>query len=530
MFSLTNLPQALFEKKNAPLISGILRGVEREALRTQPCGAMAQSTHPQGLGSALTHPLITTDFSEALLEFITPPSHSKDDLFQHLTVLQKFTLGQLNNELLWASSMPCCIGEEADIPVAQYGNSNNGLMKTTYRVGLGHRYGRTMQTVAGVHFNFSLPNAFWAFLSNEENSLLDLQKFKNKGYFNLIRNFRRHYWLLVYLFGASPALCPTFVQGRTHNLQKFDAEGKSLYLPYATSLRMGDLGYQSSTQESLFVCYNEIDTYAQTLCSAIQTPHSAYQDMGLKNDQNEYQQLNTGLLQIENEFYSSIRPKRTAAPGETALTALQNRGVEYIEVRCLDVDPFSPIGITREQMDFLDIFLLYCALQPSDLCNKEESDKILANQKRVVHEGRTPNLQLDHWRHGKINALEWGLELIKALSPVAELFDSINETNSYQTSLEFQRQKLLHPELTPSAKILEHMRQTNQSHSEFMRSLSRQHSEALRKEPLTEEIESRLEQMAEESHNEQRSLEEANSGNFEAFLEGYYKQYGNCCR
>lgn len=529
MFALANLPEALFEKKNAPLISGILRGAEREALRTRPCGAMAQSTHPIGLGAALTHPLITTDFSEALLEFITPPTHCKEDLFEHLNTLQKYTLSQLGEEQLWAGSMPCCMGKDEDIPVAQYGKSNNGLMKTAYRIGLGHRYGRTMQTVAGVHFNFSLPNAFWAFLSSEENSMLDLQNFKNVRYFSLIRNFRRHYWLLIYLFGASPTVCPTFVKGRSHNLESLDPEAKSLYLPYATSLRMGDLGYQSSAQESLFVCYNEVNTYVQTLCSAIKTPHKAYEDIGLKNDGGEYQQLNTGLLQIENEFYSAIRPKRTAAHGETALTALQNRGVEYIEVRCLDVDPFSPIGISAEQVDFLDMFLLYCALQESPLCDKTESDSILSNQKRIVTEGRKPGLKLDHWQKGEMDAKEWGLGLVNALSPVAELFDSVHGGQSYKNSLEAQRQKLLDPERTPSAIILQKMQSSNQSHSEFIRSLSQAHSKSLKAEPLPKEIESKLAQMAEESHNEQRSLEEENSGDFSEFLSRYYEQYGNCC-
>ncbi len=528
MFAIEDFPHALFDKKNATLLSGILRGVEREALRVEyRSGAMSQKPHPIGLGSALAHPQITTDFSESLLEFITPPTHQVDDLFAHLEAIHKFAVSQLDGEMLWATSMPCILGDDASIPVARYGSSNNGLMKTTYRIGLGHRYGRAMQTVAGVHYNFSLPNAFWAFLLREQNRLDDLQNFKNDYYFRLIRNFRRHYWLLIYLFGASPALCKSFVDGKPHGLDTMN-DGHSLYLPHATSLRMGDLGYQSQVQESLYVCYDSVRSYMKSLCCAITMPHPTYEAIGLKDAHGNFKQLNTSILQIENEFYSAIRPKRTARPGETALAALQDRGVEYIEVRCLDVNPASPLGFTPEQVYFLDTFLLYCALKDSPNTNPDEAKLILNNQKAVVNRGREPNLRLQSYQHGELSAQSWANNLLDSMQQAAELLDASQGGEKHQSALDAQRSKVLDSRLTPSAQVLETLQHQQQSFAQYALQLAQQHDQNLRQTHLDEHAFNRMLEMSDESLAEQKAKEENSSGRFDDFVADYYKQYQNC--
>lgn len=520
-------PKGLLAKKNAPLLTGIMRGVEREALRTDSHGKMAMTPHPEGLGSALTHPQITTDFSEALLEFITPPTHTIDDLFFQLDTIHRYTLGHMPNETLWTHSMPCEIGQEdGQIPVARYGSSNNGQMKTVYRVGLGHRYGRTMQTVAGVHYNFSLPNAFWAFLSSEQNSLDDLQQFKDTGYFSLIRNFRRHYWLLIYLFGSSPALCTSFVRNKQHNLATLNEN--TLYLPHATSLRMGDLGYQSSAQESLYVCYNDKNSYIKSLCKAITCPHAEYERIGIKGSDGQYQQLNTSLLQIENEFYSAVRPKRSARPGETALFALQNRGVEYIEVRCLDINPFTPLGVSAEQMYFVDTFLLYCALQSSPQSSPDESCIILRNQKRVVNQGRQPGLELETFDGKTTELTHWASDLLQALQPVAEALDSANGGEHHQQALEAQLAKVTDPAKTPSAQFLEGIQKSGKGFAQYAYALAAEHTASLKANPLSDDVQQRMNHMAEESIAEQHALESANNVEFDDFLAKYFQQYNTC--
>lgn len=528
MYEIKSFHAGLYDTKNAPVLTGIMRGIEREGLRVDADGRLAQTPHPTCLGSALTHPQITTDFSEALLEFITPPTHRVEDLFKQLYDIQGFTLSKLGNEMIWSSSMPCVLNDDSTIPVAQYGESNNGKMKTVYRVGLGHRYGRAMQTVAGLHYNFSLPDAFWSFLHREENSLLDLQEFKDQKYFGLIRNFRRYYWLLVYLFGASPALCGSFVKGRNHNLEPL-LDDRTLHLPYATSLRMGDLGYQSSAQESLYVCYNNKQSYITTLCSAITTPIEEYKEIGLTDSNGEHKQLNTSLLQIENEFYSSIRPKRTARHGETALSALCNRGVEYIEVRCLDIDPFDPLGVNKPQVRFLDTFLLYCALQESPDTSPEEFVDVLSNQKTVVNQGRNPDAQVETFAKGKVPLKQAGEALINAMRPVAELLDIAHGGEEHTHSLEGQLEAVLNPELTPSARVLSHLHDKKIPYAHYALAQSRHHHETLLAKIPGAAVRKRFEAMASESLNKQTKLEESNSGDFEVFLDDYYKQYQMCC-
>lgn len=535
MFQLDNLPEALYEPSNAPLLTGILRGVEKESLRVQSNGQLAQSTHPRALGSALTHPRITTDFSEALLEFITPPSHRIDDVLASLDTVHRYTYAQLQNaqlqdaqlkdEILWCHSMPCTLSPEQDIPLADYGSSNVGRMKTVYRNGLGHRYGRTMQTVAGIHYNFSLPDAFWAFLHAHEHSTQNLADFRTRRYFDLIRNFRRNYWLLIYLFGASPAMCQSFVQGRKHDLTVFNGDEHTGYKPYATSLRMGDLGYQSASQEALYICYNQLQTYLQTLASAIRTPYPPYANIGLRDDAGHYRQLNTGLLQIENEFYSPIRPKRTARTGETALTALCHRGVEYIEVRCLDLNPYEPLGINRGQMQFLDSFLLYCLLQTSPKSNRLECENILSNQKKVVNRGREPGLTLHSTEHGEIKLQTWARHLLEAMEPVAAMLDQAHGGHEYTASLQQQTAKVTDPDQTPSARLLADMRAQNLGFAPFARQLSLAHRAHANQQPLQGQALAALQAMAGRSLEEQAALEKADTLEFEAYLAQYYEQY-----
>lgn len=521
-----NIPSALFDSENAPLLAGMLRGIEKESLRVTAEGQLALTPHPVALGSALTHPQITTDFSEALLEFITPPSHRISTLLEQLHASHQFTYRHLGEELLWSSSMPCMVGEENEIPVALYGTSNRAKMKTIYRVGLGHRYGRTMQTVAGVHFNFSLSKPFWAFMHQQEGSVEELDDFVTRRYFDLIRNFRRNYWLLIYLFGSSPAICRSFVKGRAHTLEPFNGDEHTLHLPYATSLRMGDLGYQSSAQESLYVCYNSRASYVKTLGRAIATPYPPYQKVGLQDAEGNYLQLNTSLLQIENEFYSAIRPKRTAQKAETALTALCRRGVEYIEVRCLDLDPYSPVGVTAEQIRFLDAFLLYCALQPSPKCDMQEFDRIILNQKRVVNEGRKPGLMLQGLDGRDVAMTEWAQELCAALQPVAELLDGAHgNRRQYQDALATQQQKVADVSLTPSARVLDDLRQHNLSFAQWGRQRAQAHRRYFAELPSAPKVDKRFADMAEESLALQATEEQQPQTRFAEYLDAYYQQY-----
>ncbi len=512
---------ALVNKNAFRLLNSINRGIEKESLRIQPNGRLAQTPHPQHLGSALAHPRITTDYSEALLEFITPVANNMNDSLTCLDEIHRFVYSQLeNDELLWVASMPCVLPGEEHIPVAQYGNSNVAKMKTTYRIGLGHRYGRLMQTIAGIHYNFSLPNGFWPLYQDIEKNQDDLTAFKTRSYFSLIRNFRRYFWLLIYLFGSSPAVCHTFLQGRKHQLQP--AGKGTLFAPWGTSLRMGNLGYQSDAQASLIVCYNDLETYMKTLSSAIHHPLPEYEKIGVKVN-GEYRQLNASLLQIENEFYSSIRPKRTTQSGETPLHALQERGVEYIEVRCIDVAPSQPLGIDPEQIHFLDTFLLFCLVEDSPKTNPDEYYTIQQNQQAIVMQGRAPNLMLSTGSEKK-SVKSWGSDLLDKMSDVATLLDQANNTTQYSKALQRQQTKVADPQATPSAQALSMMQEFNNSYFTMAMHYAIQHKQFFLSRPLASDRLDFYEQLAEQSLQKQLDIEASDKLTFDAYLDAYYSQ------
>src|SRR5437763_11889100 len=370
-------------------LQGIRRGIEKESLRVRPDGSLAQTLHPAALGSALTHPHITTDFSESQLELITGAQTSVEKCLEELTQIHQVVYKAIGEEILWCASMPCNLPADHLIPIGRYGTANVGRAKTVYRLGLGHRYGRRMQAISGIHYNFSLPGV------------------GDDQYFGLIRNFRRQSWLLLYLFGASPAVCSSFIAGREHELTELTPG--THYAPHATSLRMGRLGYQSDAQASLCVSYNNLRDYTASLYEALTVPYPPYEKIGLRTD-DDYRQLATSLLQIENEFYSTVRPKRRIRRGERPLHALRARGVEYVEVRLMDLDPFAPIGITAQTCRFLDVFLLYCLLTESPPDNPREIAEVRRNMQKVAVRGREPGLALE--RDGEeVRLADWAMEV-----------------------------------------------------------------------------------------------------------------------
>ena len=511
--------QALIDANAAPTLRDIRRGIEKESLRITPQGALAKTPHPQALGSALTHPHITTDYSEALLEFITPATTGVSTPLEFLDRVHRYSYSQLGDELLWVNSMPCRVEHDDDVPVAYYGTSNIGRMKHIYRLGLGHRYGRRMQTIAGIHYNFSWPKSFWEIHQQAEGNQQPLQDYISSRYFDLLRNFHRYSWLLVYLFGASPAVCASFLKGRDHQLLKrFD---NSLFRPGATSLRMSDLGYQNNAQSSLHISYNDIDSYVRTLNHAIHTPEPSYEEIGVCVD-GEYRQLNANILQIENEYYSSIRPKRTILKGERPTQALQRAGVEYIEVRVLDLDPFEPVGINEDTMRFIDLFASFCLLERSPLV--EACDQIAAKQnlRQAVYNGRDTSVQL--CRAGRQTSLrQWSEELLDNLEGLAELYDQAEGSTRYRDSLALQRCKIRDPAQTTSAKVLAIMAQEKLGFFDFALRQAERHREQFLQRPLEPAGQKLFADMAGKSLAEQAAREAESQQPFAAFLADYFR-------
>ncbi len=505
------------------LLLGSLKGLEKESLRVTPEGYIAQTDHPRALGSALTHPWITTDYSEALLEFITPPFRDTADTMAFLQDIHRYVYHQLDNELLWTTSMPCIIGGSESIPIARYGRSNVGRMKHVYRRGLDWRYGRPMQAISGIHFNYSFSREFLQALQTAEGDWRPEQAYRSDAYFRLIRNFQRFGWLIPFLFGASPAICRSFAQGQELAFQEFDRH--TLYEPYGTSLRMSDIGYKNKAQAGLNISYNDLESYVASLTRAITTPDAEYQRIGTVVD-GEWRQLNTNILQIENEYYSFVRPKAVANSGEKPTLALRRAGVEYVEIRALDLNPFAPVGLHEEQLVFLEILLLFCLLEDSPHISPREQAGINANQGLVARQGRDPALSLYRGDRERVPLRTWAAELFQALQGPAELLDQLRPGQPYQQALARFRACADDPGCTPSARVLAEMRENGENFVDFALRVSQQHERHFKSEPLDPALAERFRETAEQSLREQQDIEASDTLDFQEYLDRYFTQTG----
>jgi glutamate--cysteine ligase len=518
---LASRAERLCSARASDALRGNRIGLEKEGLRASAAGHLAQSPHPRALGSALTHPYITTDFSEALLEFITPPTSSVEEALDFLADLHAYAYRHVGAELIWATSMPCVLEGGAAIPLAYYGTSNAGTMKTVYRRGLANRYGRTMQVIAGLHFNFSFADDFWDLYRDVQGAAGEVMAFRSESQMGMIRNLQRVGWLVPYLFGASPAVCASFVQGRDTDLQVFDAY--TLYYPFATSLRMGDIGYQNQQEQGtgMKASYDSLDSYVRSLTWAIETPCPQYEKIGVKVGE-RYEQLNANVLQIENEYYSSVRPKQITEWMERPTLALRRRGVRYVELRSPDINIFEPVGISGEQLRFLETLMLYCLVLDSPRIGAQERREIDENQVLTAHRGREPGLMLSRQRAG-VSLSTWASETLDDMIVVAEVLDGAFRGPHVQ-SVERQREKVVDPEATPSARILATMREQGEGFFAFARRCTEAHRETLRHREIDPAREALLDRLADESIKKQSDIEAADDRSFDDFLADYLKQ------
>lgn len=501
------------------LLYGGLKGIEKESLRVAPDGSLSMLNHPIGLGSAMTNRYITTDFSEALLEFVTPPFETTWEALHCVCDIHQFTYSQLGDELLWPASMPCRIPLDDEIPLARYGSSNVGQMKTIYRRGLGHRYGRQMQTIAGVHFNYSVPQNFWEKYQGIIGDESSIDDFRSEQYLGLIRNFKRMGWLVLYLFGASPALCKSFAGGNAAAMKSFDDE--THFEPYGTSLRMSDLGYSNQNQSRINISLNSLDEYVRDLGNAIATPEPSYEEIGVKVD-GRYRQLNANLLQIENEFYSPVRPKRVAESGERPTAALQRGGIQYVEIRSLDINLFDPCGISQNSMRFMEALLLYCLLLESPKFNGDEFKEVAQNQAQTAKNGRAPDFRLI--RDGQeVSIKEWANEIIEGVLAVAAEIDRHDGNASYSDAVQMMQKLVDDPDMTPSARILAELEKAKTGFFRFTLAMAESHRDYFASIAQPDDAASEnFRQEALESLQRQREIEEADSIDLDAYLAQYF--------
>ena len=487
------------------------RGIEKESLRVSN-KTISTTDHPASLGSTLTNQFITTDFSEALLELITNKKNTINSSLKQLEEILNFVY--LNCEdTIWPSSVPCTISDEQDIRIAEYGSNNSGRLKNLYRKGLSERYGSMMQCVSGIHYNFSLDDDFFSKLKPEN---LSLQEFKNESYLSLVRNFRRNAWLLLYLFGASPIVPKSFISGRKNFLK--DLNDEDCFLEFATCLRMSELGYMSNAQDNLYIAYNNLDEYVENLMFALTKKFPRYAKIGTEKD-GDFIQINDSIIQIENEYYSSIRPKRVIGSGERPINVLKEKGIEYVEVRCMDNDPFEPLSLSHETSHFLEMYLMICFIDENKVTEKDEVIEIQTNWQNVVKDGRNPDLKII--QNGK--AIPIGLAAENVFIKMEKFIDALSEDSSemklsLQNTLDLQKAKLEDSSLTPSGKILKSIKENNSTWAEFNMELFEQHKNYFSK--LHNEL-AYLDEEAKSSIEKFNQLEQEEEIPFADFLKNY---------
>ena len=401
----------------------ISRGVEKESLRVNNNAQLSQRNHPIELGSPLTNKFITTDFSEALIELVTPTFNSVDEVYEFLLDLHIFTANAMeSDEVLWSNSMPCFIGDESEIRIAEFGSSNIGKLKNIYRKGLRVRYGSIMQCVAGIHYNFSIDDDSLRFFTK------DLSRdTKSDIYLGLIRNFKRNFWFLLYFFGASPIFDKSFVSGRNHSIKKRNKS--DFYQEYATSLRMSEVGYQSYHQKALDIKYNSLGSFIESLKKGVFEEYEVFKSLGLYDENDERQQISSGILQIENELYDSIRPKRKGTTGTRPIELLSAKGIEYVEVRGIDLSPNTLTGISKSEMRLLDVFLIHCLITESESVSQYEYDEMNKNYQIAIHSGSDLDQKLS------FNGLEFSIR--NKISNISdELLIIAKELNSVDPEFE----------------------------------------------------------------------------------------------
>ena len=414
----------------------IKRGIEKESLRVTKDGNISNTEHPETLGSSYTNPSITTDFAESLIEIVTPTFASVDELYEKLITIHYFINKNLKNEeMLWPLSMPPKIEDESNINIATYGKNNMGRLKHVYRKGLAIRYGKTMQCVSGIHYNFSVSDKSLKQLGYSS------QNDKNKAYLSLIRNFKKLFWFVLIEFGNSPVVHKSFVANRKNDLDVLNEN--DLFKPYATSLRMSDIGYQSKAQKNLNFKYNDLDGFLSELRNAIINPYPEFEDLGLKDSNNEFQQISNGILQIENELYDCIRPKRAGKSGQRPYQLLKDKGIQYVEVRGIDLNPDEVVGISKEHIRILDLLLIYCLITPSRKMTDKEKIAIEQQDINVIKSGRNPNLKV-LFKNKEMPISTARKELVKDLEQLALKLKDQTFSDAIKNIGDFKKNKFNH--------------------------------------------------------------------------------------
>ena len=367
-------------------------GLEKEGLRINKKGELSLTPHPKSFGNKLTNPFITTDFSESQVEIVTPTFKSINDVYQCLSFLVDIVNTSIpDDEFIWNQSIPCILPEDDKIPLAYY-EGKKGEESRNYRIKLAKKYGTKKQMISGIHYNFSFKEENIEKLYDKLNPELSYKNFKNEVYLKVVRNYLRYKWLIIYLTGCSVACHSSFTE-ECLQLMKLDDNNGGFYSNQGPSFRNSKIGYKNL--EALFPRYDSINNFV--------------------DDVNTY--IKKGILSEAKELYTQIRLKPTN-PSEY-LDSLKEDGILYLEVRSIDINPFDKCGISKEDMEFVHLFIIYLLLKNESEYNYWQQEGLL-NEELVAESAFNQDTRL--LKDGKkIQLSVWASEII----------DEISDMNNY---------------------------------------------------------------------------------------------------
>lgn len=367
-------------------------GVEREGLRVGVKGELSRNKHPKVFGNKIMNPYITTDFSESQLELITPVFNTSKEVYDFLNALYDIVALEIGDEYIWPESMPCIIPDDREIPIATFCKCKQGEEARAYREELLRKYGGKIQLISGIHYNFSLDDDVLNKLYENSSKKEDFKTFKDNLYLKIVRNYLRYRWLLIYLLGSTGVVHSSY---KGECLKKLDNISQGAYsCEGIVSYRNSDCGY--GNRVTLFADYTSTREYVNSLKRFI----------------------NDGLIQSPKEFYSSVRPK--GKNPNKILESLLDEGIQYLEYRSIDINPFSKGGISLEDLEFLELFNLYLLFKEESNYKDWQIDG-LENQKNIARNG---GLDIELIRDGeKIFKVEWGLEILNEIRDINHILN-----------------------------------------------------------------------------------------------------------
>lgn len=385
-------------------------GIEKESVRVNENGELATTPHPEIFGEKTENPYITVDFSESQIEMITPTVNSVEKAYDFLRNIHEIVATNLKDEYLWSQSVPPILPSEELILLGKF-PQNKELER--YREKLALKYGRKKQLLSGIHFNFSFDDEFLKELYELSKEKISFKEFKNNIYLKISRNYFKYGWMIIYLLGASPVIHETYLQKCIDKMKKFTDD--TYYFENLVSFRNGSCGYRN--EKDFFVNYENVDKYVESLEKLIEKES----------------------ISSAKEYYSPIRLK-TKKPKEI-LKELKNSGIEYLEFRSIDLNPFSEIGIEKVDLEFLHLFILFLFLKDDEPFEEKDYFRYLKNQEILANRGNSGEFRLICCEDKSVSPKEYSMVILEEIERHLKNIGVF--TSKDESTLQYQKNKVL---------------------------------------------------------------------------------------